>query len=181
MSLTNLCFAARSVAIPVVALLAAGPAFACSPGMMTPSLTPERGDGCAINWTLSEIRAVGLSPVTDLGNGRIMQFIFDGNACYLESDLLVQDCATAAAIVVGPDNIGAATESGETGIDRIAASLESGALADLAGVTAQAAAEGYPAVLTLETNDNISVNGHVVNISCGCETYYPDLPLGASQ
>lgn len=157
-----------------------GPALACMPVMMTPSATPTPGEACAISWTLTEIRAAGLSPVTDLGDGLVMQHVYDGNACYWESNLLVQDCATGTAMVIGPDDRALMDEPRETGIDRIAAALQIGAIAGLAPVAGLAATEGYPPALTLATDATISVNGQSMAISCACATFYPDMP-GASQ
>jgi hypothetical protein len=157
------------------------PALACSPALETASATPTMGEACAINWTLSEIRSVGLTPVTDLGGGRVMQFIYDGNACYSESNLLVQDCATGTAVVIGPDDLTWMDEQPrETGIDRIAAALRVGAIAGLEPVAGLAMTEGYPPALMLTTDATISINGQSLAISCACATFYPDMPR-ASQ
>jgi hypothetical protein len=143
------------------------------PQLMEPSATPTRGEGCAIRYTLTGIRAVGLSPVTDLGNGRVMQDIFDGNACHWQAYLLVQDCTTGQALVIGPDRMELSDTMPETGIDRIVALLQAGQLTDLAAIPTG----DYPASITLAAGARISINGQPLDTSCACTTFYP----GAGQ
>jgi len=148
------------------------PALACMPQLMTPSDTPDAGEACALQWTLAEMRAVGLGPARVLDSGLIVQDVFDGNACYWEANLLVHDCAAGVAIVVGPDNRELMLEPRETGIDRIAAALESGVLTQLTALAGVAQAEGYPPALTVPSGSAIAVNGQTIDISCACATLF---------
>lgn len=170
----------RAPTLAVLVLAAApGAGVACSPVLFTPAPAPVAGEDCAIAWYLTEIRAVGLGPATDLGGGFVVQDIFDGNACYWEADLIVFDCGGGAGLVIGPDARALMAEPRETGIDRIAAGLAAGAAAGRAPVldalAAAAASEGYaaPLALRLGRDHEVEVNGQRVGIDCACATFYP--------
>ena len=166
-------YLALTATVLVAALSLSAPALACMPQLMVPSTTPKAGEACAVTWTLTGIRAVGLSPARVLETGLVVQEIYDGNACYWEANLLVHDCAAGTAMVIGPDMRELMTEPRETGIDRIAAGIDSGALADLATLARRAVAEGYPPALTVPAGSAIAVDGQAVDISCACATYFP--------
>lgn len=169
----------RGVAAHLALAVAAAPlpGLACSPVPFVPAPGPAAGERCSEVWYLSEIRAVGLSPATDLGGALIAQDIFDGNACYWEANLLVHDCARGAALVIGADDRALMTEPRETGIDRIAGALEQaaarGARMTLEELAAAAAAEGYGTVLTVPRGRAIEVNGQRLAIDCACARLYP--------
>gem|GEM_PF-6824521 len=148
------------------------PAPACSPVLFTPSQMPEVGEDCAFVTYLTEIRAVGLSSITVTAGGLYRQDIFDGNACYWESDLLVQDCAAGQMLVIGQDDRSLMQEPRETGIDRIVARIDAEALT-LDQIEALARAEGYETRLRLAAGARLSVNGEGLPTRCGCETYTP--------
>ena len=162
----------RQIAFVVLMTTLGSPALACLPQMLTPSSTPKVGEACAISWTLTDIHVVGLTEATVLPSGLIVQDIYDGNACYWEANLLVHDCAAGVAIVVGPDNRELMLEPRETGIDRIAAALESGVLTQLTALAGVAQAEGYPPALTVPSGSAIAVNGQTIDISCACATLF---------
>ena len=159
----------RRLALTLAALMAPGAALACSPVLFTPSETPVYGEGCQIVTYVDEIRAVGLSEVVNPGHGLVRQDIFDGNGCYWEADLLVQDCAAGQMLVIGPDNRDLMSEPQQTGIDRLVAAMDAGGVT-LDQLEAMARAEGYAATLRLATGTRLSVNGHGVPSNCACET-----------
>lgn len=166
--------------LAAMALAAApGAGVACSPVPFAPAPAPAAGADCALAWYLSEIRAVGLGPATDLGGGFVVQDIFDGNACHWEANLIVQDCGGRAGLVIGHDTRALMDEPRETGIDRIAAGLAAAAAAGRAPVlddiAAAAAAEGYATrlALQLDRDREIEVNGQRIAIDCACAAFYP--------
>lgn len=169
---------------PYIAIAAAlpGAALACSPALLEPSEVPNTGPDCAINWAVDEIRAVGLSPATDLGGGLVMQHAFDGNACYWDDALLLQDCAAGSAMLVGPDKRVLMDEPRETGLDRIRATLtgDQGA-ATLDRVADMARDEGYGAPAALAPGDTLDMNGWPLPTHCACRHFYPDLAGGSSE
>ncbi|MCL4187330.1 MAG: hypothetical protein KJZ85_06945 [Rhodobacteraceae bacterium] len=168
-----------AAAMAAALALAPGAGLACSPVPFTPAPGPVAGGGCSVVFYLTEIRAVGLGPAKDLGQGLVMQDIFDGNACYWEANLIVLDCAARRALVIGHDDRALMAEPRETGIDRIAADLAAAAAAGRAPVlddiAAAAAAEGYATrlALQLDRERNIEVNGQRIAIDCACAAFYP--------
>jgi len=160
----------RAVLLALLTLVPV-PALACSPVLFTPSETPVYGERCAIVTHVDPIRAVGLSSLTDLGQGLAYQDIFDGNACYWEANLLVHDCSAGEILVIGEDNRALMTEPRETGIDRIVEAMQSaGTPMTLDALSAMAEAEGYATRLRLTAGTRLSVNGHGVPTNCACDT-----------
>jgi hypothetical protein len=147
----------------------AAPALACMPAPMTPTAGPVAGEGCSQSHVLTEIRAVGLSPMQVLAGGLVLQDLYDGNGCYWEANLVVTDCAAGQMLVIGPDARDLQTEPRQTGIDRIAAWLEGqGAGVDLTAVAARAVQEGYAAPLQAAVGARLSINGAGVATGCAC-------------
>lgn len=153
-------------------LLSPGASLACSPVPFTPSAMPVLGEACEFTTFLGEYRAVGLSAITATAGGFYRQDIFDGNACYWEADLLIQDCAAGQMLVIGPDMRDLMHEPRETGIDRITARIDAEALT-LDQIEALAVAEGYETHLRLAAGTRLSVNGDGLPTRCACETYAP--------
>lgn len=155
-------------AAALLAMLGA-PVLACMPVLMVPTAAPVPGEGCSQSHVLTEIRAVGLSPMQDLGNGLIVQDIYDGNACYWEANLLVHDCAAGQMLVIGPDARSLDTEPRQTGIDRIAAWMAAEAASPgLQAVAARAGQEGYGAPLQAAVGARLSINGAGLATGCAC-------------
>ena len=162
----------RQAALALIASLLPAAALACSPAPFTPSAMPVVGEACEFTTFLGEYRAVGLSAITATAGGLYLQDIFDGNACYWEADLLIQDCAAGQMLVIGPDMRDLMHEPRETGIDRITARVEAEALT-LDQIEAMARAEGYETHLRLAAGARLSVNGDGLPTRCACETYAP--------
>lgn len=158
--------------LAAIASLAPSAALACSPAPFTPSAMPVVGEACEFTTYLTEYRAVGLSAITTTAGGLYRQDIFDGNACYWELDLLIQDCAAGQMLVIGPDHRDLMTEPRNTGIDRITARIDAEALT-LDQIEALAVAEGYETHLRLAAGTRLSVNGDGLPTRCACETYAP--------
>ena len=165
------------LALALIAFLNPAAALACSPMPFTPSEMPVIGADCAFTSYLTEYRAVGLSEITVSAGGLYRQDIFDGNACYWEANLLIQDCAAGRMLVIGPDMRDLMHEPRTTGIDRIVARMDTEEL-DLDQITELARAEGYETRLRLRTGARLSVNGHGLPTRCGCETFTP--PAGGN-
>lgn len=152
--------------------LAAAPALACSPMPFTPSEMPEVGEACAFVTYLTEYRAVGLSEILVTAGGLYRQDIFDGNGCYWEANLLIQDCAAGQMLVIGPDMRDLMHEPRETGIDRIVARIDVESLT-LDQIADLARSEDYETRLRLDAGARLSVNGQGLPTRCGCETFSP--------
>ncbi|NKX44355.1 hypothetical protein [Roseicyclus persicicus] len=149
--------------------LTAQAALACMPVPLEVTAGPVAGEGCSQSQVLDEYRAVGLSSVTAAAGGLLMQDIYDGNACYLEANLLVIDCAAGQMLVIGPDQRSLETEPRETGIDRIAAWLGTeGPAPGFDEIAARAMREGYDAPLRAAAGARLSINGAGVDTTCAC-------------
>ncbi len=159
-------------AFSIAAGVSAGVAQACSPVGFTPSEMPEVGEACAFTTYLTETRAVGLSEITVTAGGLYRQDIFDGNGCYWEANLLIQDCAAGQMLVIGPDMRDLMHEPIETGIDWIVARIDVEDLS-LDQIADLARREGYETRLRLAAGARLSVNGQGLPTRCGCETYSP--------
>lgn len=167
----------RTALVAFALALAPAAARACSPVPFTPSATPERGEACAYYRYLTEIRAVGLSPATDLGGGFVLQHATDGNACYHEWNLVLYDCTAGELAVIGParddyfpENSGAPMRAV---YDRLEAEAAAGHPMSLDAASELGHAQGFGAALRVRAGTRLAINGYTVPTDCACDTYYP--------
>jgi hypothetical protein len=173
---------------PTVAMVAwvviawSGAADACSPMTHARSDMAHTGDGCAVYWLPNEIDSVGLTPVTDLGNGYLLQTAFQGNACYGTSHGVLMNCAAGQALVFGPETHDIMADPGTSVFQdvsgKIAAAAAGGQPMTLNEAEAASAEAGLTALLRVNVTDSFNRYGISIPLDCGCRTYYPDLKPG---
>ncbi|WP_435258731.1 hypothetical protein ACSBLW_02845 [Thioclava sp. FR2] len=161
-----------------------GPALACSPAVSTPSDVPQRGENCELSYQVSEIDTVGLGQARDLGNGLVIQSAFEGNGCFGETSMIVTDCATGRAKVLGTytwslDGYEAPPSKLERMVAKVEAAVTGGGTDVLDRAEAAARQAGFNDVLDLRSSDRIKVQGKLLGLTCACKSFYPGLKPGA--
>ncbi len=160
-------------------VLLATPALACSPAPMQPSTVAKKGEACSVTHTVSEYETAALSKVTRLEGGFLLQETYEGNACNGESSLVVTDCNSGEAMLLGPQ-IFDLMMGGTTGkMDELAEDLTLRAAAG--NLTLDAAEKagtkvGMPAFARAKTADRIKMLGRSFRLDCGCKLFYPGSP-----
>ncbi|MDQ2066661.1 hypothetical protein Q9295_09760 [Xinfangfangia sp. CPCC 101601] len=164
-----------------MAVLLASPSLACSPAPLTPSTTVERGEACSARSVVSEIDFAGLGEVSQLPGGFLLQETYEGNVCYGEASLIVMDCNTGKAALLGPQSFDLMQGGGQGQMEALVKDLsQAAAKGDLTlEVAAKAGAKRKLAQFaSAKTKDRLTMMGRSFRLDCGCKTYYPELKPG---
>lgn len=167
-----------------LAAMLASPALACSPVPLLAG-TVQRDGVCGIYHNDDAYMSRGISDAEDLGGGFVVQYYFEGNACYGRVSMIVADCAGAQAVVFGPGPTeGPMSPVPEGDVwKQLEAQLRGGAAAGRPMPVAEIAAHAVgarfinAAVVTIPGQVGISNDEaaprHDYNLGCGCGVFYP--------
>ena len=169
--------------------LVAGPgaAWACRPDfhhIEEPTLF-EGPDGEAY-WKYEIYGVTGISGAYDLGAGFVVQHLIDGNACYAEIAIVVQDCATGEAVTLGGEMEAMSPGPRQEDIlEQLNVHLEerawSGPPLSIAEISATAAERGVGFVVPMGTTSLIRFGEFEFRLGEACQAYYPELAGGSSE
>lgn len=165
-----------------MAVLLAAPAHACSPAPMEPSSKVELGETCSARSVVTEIDFAELSTVTDLPGGFLLQETYEGNVCSGEASLIVFDCNTGKAVLLGPQRYDLMQGGPQGEMDLLHKDLTDAAAKGMLSLETAAKAGAkrkLPQFATARTKDRLEMMGRNFALGCGCKTFYPELKPGA--
>lgn len=166
----------KAALLSAVLAVPALPALACSPAALEVTGKVQLVGACGQFWAIDTITGAGLSDATPLEGGFALQETASGNACYSTLSMVIADCTTGMALVLGPDQFD--LMGGKTGqvMDALRAKAS-----DLAGqkaltldaMEAEGRALGLAGISRQPLVTPLVMEGKTFPLDCGCQTLFP--------
>ncbi len=169
----------------------AAPALACTPARMVPGTMQPVGT-CGMAYHDEAYMTRSLSAAEDYGEGVVVQYYFEGNACRGNMSMIVLDCMAGEAAIFGPGAPEGPTQPAPKGDvwkqleDQILRGARAGRAMSVSEITAHARGAGFinAATVTVPGRYGISndaqIPKHSFDLGCGCRAFYPASPGAGS-
>jgi hypothetical protein len=160
-------------------ILGPGAAWACLPHFHDHEM-PVRvvGENGTVTWQHDIWELTTLTGPEDLGGGFVVQFTHEGDHCYGERSVIVQDCASGEALSVGgayEAMIPEISAEEDALLATIRARAAEGRSMPVAEIAQEAAATGVESVVPLRVDSRISLRGFEFQLGEACRRFYPRL------
>jgi hypothetical protein len=162
----------------LIAILAAPalPALACSPASMEVTGKVQLVGECGQFWAIDTITGAGLSDAEPLEGGFALQETVSGNACYSTLSMVISDCTTGMALVLGPESfdlMGGKTGQGMDALRAKAGELAAQKALSLDAMEAEGRALGLTGISRQPLVAPLVLEGKTFALDCGCRVLFP--------
>jgi hypothetical protein len=162
----------------LIAVLAAPalPALACSPAPMEVTGKVQLVGECGQFWAVDTITGAGLSDAEPLEGGFALQETVSGNACYATLSMVISDCTSGMALVLGPESfdlMGGKTGQGMDALRAKAGELAGQKALSLDAMEAEGRALGLTGISRQPLVTPLVMEGKTFALDCGCRVLFP--------
>ena len=163
------------------ALLIAGltvpalPALACSPALLEGIGQVQQVGACGQFVALDQITAAGISDAEPLEGGFALQETVAGNACYSTLTMVISDCSSGMALVLGPESfdlMGGKTGQAMDALRARAAELAKAGTLSLDAMEAEGQALGLAGISRQPLVSPVAVGQQTFALDCGCRELF---------